>query len=52
MGEILAELLNQGIIAVPCGRYHNVIRFMPSLTITKEYLEKATYILLNICKRY
>jgi 4-aminobutyrate aminotransferase len=52
MGEIMAELLNQGIIAVPCGRYHNVIRFMPSLIITKEYLEKATYILLNICKRY
>jgi 4-aminobutyrate aminotransferase len=52
MGEILAELLNQGIIAVPCGRYHNVIRFMPSLTITRDYLEKATYILLNICKRY
>ena len=52
IGEIMAELLNQGIIAVPCGRYHNVIRFMPSLIITKEYLEKATYILLNICKRY
>jgi 4-aminobutyrate aminotransferase len=52
MGEIMAELLNQGIIAVPCGRYHNVIRFMPSLIITKEYLEKATYILMNICKRY
>jgi 4-aminobutyrate aminotransferase len=52
MGEIMAELLNQGIIAVPCGRYHNVIRFMPSLIITKEYLEKATTILLSICRRY
>jgi len=52
MGEILADLLGQGIIALPCGRYHNVIRFMPSLTITREYLEKATDILLNICKRY
>jgi len=39
MGEILSGLLNQGIIGVPCGRYHNVIRFMPSLIITKEYLE-------------
>jgi 4-aminobutyrate aminotransferase len=52
MGEILSGLLNQGIIAVPCGRYHNVIRFMPSLIITKEYLKKATDILLNICKKY
>jgi 4-aminobutyrate aminotransferase len=52
MGEILSGLLNQGIIAVPCGRYHNVIRFMPSLIITKEYLKKATDILLNICMKY
>jgi 4-aminobutyrate aminotransferase len=52
MGEILSGLLNQGIIAVPCGRYHNVIRFMPSLIITKDYLNKATDILLNICKKY
>jgi len=52
MGEILSGLLNQGIIAVPCGRYHNVIRFMPSLIITKDYLKKATDILLNICKKY
>ncbi len=50
MGAIMAGLLNQGIIAVPCGRYHNVIRFMPSLTITREYMEKATDILLDICK--
>ena len=52
MGKILSELLSQGIIAVPCGRYHNVVRFMPSLIITKEYLEKATDILLNICRKY
>jgi len=52
MGEILSGLLNQGIIVVPCGHYYNVIRLMPSLIITKEYLEKATYILLNICKKY
>jgi 4-aminobutyrate aminotransferase len=52
MEEILNNLLNQGIIVVPCGRYHNVIRFMPSLVITKEYLEKAVDILLDICMRY
>jgi 4-aminobutyrate aminotransferase len=50
MVEIMAEILNQGIIAVPCGRYHNVIRFMPSLIITREYLEKAIDIVLDVCK--
>jgi 4-aminobutyrate aminotransferase len=52
MGSILSELLNQGVIVVPCGRYHNVVRFMPSLIITKEYLKKAVAILLDICKQY
>jgi 4-aminobutyrate aminotransferase len=52
MGSILSELLNQGVIVVPCGRYHNVVRFMPSLIITKEYLEKGVAILLDICKKY
>jgi 4-aminobutyrate aminotransferase len=50
MGQILFGLLNRGVIAVPCGRYHNVVRFMPPLTITREYLEKATDILLRICR--
>jgi len=52
MGAILGELLNSGVIVVPCGRYHNVVRLMPSLVITREYLEKAISILLNICKKY
>jgi 4-aminobutyrate aminotransferase len=52
MGKILGELLNRGVIAVPCGRYHNVIRYMPPLIITREYLEKATDILLDICKKF
>jgi 4-aminobutyrate aminotransferase len=52
MGKILSDLLEKGVIALPCGRYHNVVRFMPPLIITKEYLEKATDILLNVLKRY
>ena len=32
---------------VLCGRNGNVLRFMPSLTITREYLNKATEILLE-----
>lgn len=50
MGKILAELLNRGVIMIPCGRYGTVLRFMPSLTITREYLEKATDILLGVIK--
>ncbi len=52
MGDILSGLLNQGLIAVPCGRYHNVIRFMPPLTITKEYLKKAVDIVLDVCNKH
>jgi len=52
VGAILGDLLNRGVTCVPCGRYHNVIRFMPSLVMTKKYLEKATEILLDICRKY
>jgi 4-aminobutyrate aminotransferase-like enzyme len=51
MGKIMSELLNRGVIALPCGRYHNVMRFMPSLVITREYLEKAADIVLDVCKQ-
>jgi 4-aminobutyrate aminotransferase len=52
VSAILGDLLNRGVLVVPCGRYHNVIRFMPSLIITREYLEKAVDILLDICRKY
>ncbi len=51
MGKILSELLNRGVIAIPCGRYGTVIRFMPSLIITREYLEKAVDIFLSVVKK-
>jgi 4-aminobutyrate aminotransferase len=50
VGKIVMGLLNRGIIMVPCGRYGNVLRFMPSLTITKAYIEKATDILLELAE--
>jgi 4-aminobutyrate aminotransferase-like enzyme len=52
VGAILGDMLNAGVTCVPAGRYHNVIRFMPPLVITKEYLDKATDILINTCKKY
>jgi 4-aminobutyrate aminotransferase len=50
--EIAAELLNRGVIMTPCGRYGNVFRFMPSLTITRELAYKATDIMIDILKKY
>ena len=50
MNKIITGLLNRGLIMVPCGRYNNVLRFMPSLTITREYLEKTTDIFLGLIK--
>ena len=50
MDNVIFSMLSRGVIMVPCGRYGNVLRFMPSLTITREYCEKATDILLDIAK--
>ena len=51
-GEIAMNLLNAGIIVTPCGRYGNVFRFMPPLTIPREYAIKATEMMLNILRAY
>ena len=50
--QISAKLLNRGIIMTPCGRYGNVFRFMPPLTIPKDMAVKATYILIDILRGY
>lgn len=51
MGRVMGGLLNGGIIMVPCGRYGNVLRFMPSLTISREYAMKATDILIEVLSK-
>jgi 4-aminobutyrate aminotransferase len=51
-GEIAMELLNRGIIIIPCGRYGNVFRFMPPLTVPREYAIKATEIMIDVLKAY
>lgn len=48
MNRVVFGLLNRGVIMVPCGRYGNVLRFMPPLTITREHVERATEILLEV----
>lgn len=48
VGKVIMGLLNGGVIMVPCGRYGNVFRFMPSLTITRDHCRKATDVLLDV----
>jgi len=50
VGELAMKLLNRGIIVTPCGRYGNVFRFMPPLTISREYALKATEIMIDVLK--
>ena len=51
-GEIAMKLLNAGIIVTPCGRYGNVFRFMPPLTIPREYALKASETMVDILRDY
>jgi 4-aminobutyrate aminotransferase len=51
-GEIAMKLLNAGIIVTPCGRYGNVFRFMPPLTIPRDYAIKASETMVDILKNY
>ena len=48
MAKAVMGLLANGIIMVPCGRHGNVLRLMPSLTITRDYMNKAVDILLEV----
>ena len=41
-------LLNRGMVMVPCGRFGNVLRFMPPLILTREHAKKACEILLDV----
>ena len=50
MGAILGRAFQGGVILVPCGRNGNVIRIMPSLTVSRAYLFKALDILLEAIK--
>ena len=40
----------RGVVLVPCGRYANILRFMPPLVITRAHLNKAMDITLDIIK--
>jgi len=48
MGKIVVGSLSRGVIMVPCGRYGNVLRLMPSLTIPRRYLFGALDIVVEV----
>lgn len=41
LGKLMGHVLSHGVLMVPCGRYTNVMRVMPSLTIPRKLLFKA-----------
>ena len=41
IGQLMGYLIGQGVLMVPCGRYSNVMRVMPSLTISRKLFFKA-----------
>ena len=47
VGHLIMGMLNRGLVMVPCGRFGNVFRFMPSLVLTKAHASKAVEILLE-----
>jgi 4-aminobutyrate aminotransferase len=47
-GAIVDAMLQRGVIMVPCGRYGNVLRLMPSLTIPRSYLNAGIDIMLDL----
>jgi 4-aminobutyrate aminotransferase len=51
-GEIAFRLLSKGVLMTPCGRYGNVFRFMPPLTVPRDYAFRAIDMTLDILKDY
>ena len=48
--KIVMGMLDRGLVMVPCGRYGNVLRFMPPLVLTRDHASKAVDILLETSK--
>lgn len=46
--SVLGKGLERGVILVPCGRDDNVLRFMPSLVISRAHFNKVVDIVLDI----
>jgi 4-aminobutyrate aminotransferase len=46
-GRLFPALFAKGLFAVPCGRYANVMRFMPPLIISQKHLDTALDIVIE-----
>jgi len=51
VGNLMWMMRDRGILAFPCGRYGNVMRFMPPLVVTREHFNKAMDVFLDIIKK-
>lgn len=45
LGQLMGHVLNHGVLMIPCGRYTNVMRVMPSLTVPRSLLFKGLDVL-------
>ncbi|MBW2062121.1 MAG: aspartate aminotransferase family protein [Deltaproteobacteria bacterium] len=50
MGLLLGPVAARGLWIVPAGRYTNVIRFMPPLTIAYDHFIKSVEIIIEVLK--
>lgn len=41
LGKLMGYVVSHGVLMIPCGRYTNVMRVMPSLTIPRSLMFKA-----------
>ena len=51
VANLFGTLLNSGVVSFPCGRYGNVVRFMPPLVLTKKHATKAVEIFLETARK-
>lgn len=51
IGNLMWMMRDRGVLAFPCGRYGNVMRFMPPLVCTREHFNKAIDIFLDIVRK-
>lgn len=45
LGALMGYVLSHGVLMIPCGRYTNVMRVMPSLTVPRSLLFKGLDVL-------
>jgi len=50
--EIAVTVLNRGVAVFPCGRYGNVFRLMPPLTLPRDYAFKALDMMIDVFRTH